>query len=52
MLASYHNLYFLHELVLNARKAIREGRFLSFKKEFLARFEEEPGIFKTYGEKT
>jgi queuine tRNA-ribosyltransferase len=39
MLASYHNLYFLHELVLNARKAIEENRFVSFKKDFLSRFE-------------
>ncbi|MDR2796908.1 MAG: tRNA guanosine(34) transglycosylase Tgt [Treponema sp.] len=35
MLASYHNLYFLHELVRNARKAIEEDRFLSFKQVFL-----------------
>jgi queuine tRNA-ribosyltransferase len=41
MLASYHNLYFLHELVLNARKAIEENRFVSFKKNFLSRFEGE-----------
>ena len=38
ILASYHNLYFLNELVLNARKAIREKRFLEFKKEFLTRY--------------
>jgi queuine tRNA-ribosyltransferase len=36
MLASYHNLYFLHELVRNARKAIEEDRFLAFKRAFLA----------------
>ncbi|MHB9292952.1 putative queuine tRNA-ribosyltransferase [Hollandina sp. SP2] len=36
MLASYHNLYFLHELVQNARKAIEEDRFLSFKQVFLS----------------
>ena len=40
ILASYHNLYFLNELVLNARKAIREQRFLEFKKEFLAKYTE------------
>jgi queuine tRNA-ribosyltransferase len=39
MLASYHNLYFLHDLVRNAGKAIDGDRFVSFKKEFLARFE-------------
>jgi queuine tRNA-ribosyltransferase len=36
MLASYHNLFFLHQLVLAARRAIEEGRFMAFKKEFLA----------------
>jgi queuine tRNA-ribosyltransferase len=35
MLASYHNLYFLHDLVKDARKAIEENRFLSFKQDFL-----------------
>jgi len=40
MLASYHNLYFLNELVRRAREAIVEKRFLSFKKEFLARYTE------------
>ncbi|GHV81054.1 queuine tRNA-ribosyltransferase [Spirochaetia bacterium] len=36
MLASYHNLYFLHHLVTDARSAIEENRFLSFKKDFLS----------------
>jgi queuine tRNA-ribosyltransferase len=40
MLASYHNLYFLNELVINARKAIIEKRFVQFKKEFLAQYSE------------
>jgi len=35
MLASYHNLYFLNQLVLDARRAIERGRFVDFKKEFL-----------------
>jgi queuine tRNA-ribosyltransferase len=35
MLASYHNLYFLHQLVKQAREAINAGRFMSFKKSFL-----------------
>jgi queuine tRNA-ribosyltransferase len=39
MLASYHNLYFLNELVLNARRAIEEDRFLDFKKRFLAGYQ-------------
>ncbi|MDR2767560.1 MAG: tRNA guanosine(34) transglycosylase Tgt [Treponema sp.] len=34
-LASYHNLYFLHTLVLDARKAIEEQRFAAFKNAFL-----------------
>jgi queuine tRNA-ribosyltransferase len=36
MLASYHNLYFINELVKNACKAIEEDRFPEFKKEFLS----------------
>ncbi|MDR3160476.1 MAG: tRNA guanosine(34) transglycosylase Tgt, partial [Spirochaetaceae bacterium] len=35
MLATYHNLYFLHDLVGEARRAIAEDRFLSFKSSFL-----------------
>jgi len=38
MLASYHNLYFLNELVVNSRNAIKENRFLEYKKEFLSRY--------------
>jgi queuine tRNA-ribosyltransferase len=41
ILASYHNLYFLHELVKDARGAIHENRFLEFKKEFLETYETE-----------
>jgi queuine tRNA-ribosyltransferase len=41
ILASYHNLYFLHELVKNAQAAIRENRFGAFKKDFLAKYNEE-----------
>ena len=40
MLASYHNLYFLNQLVLEARAAIGENRFAAFKKEFLSRYKE------------
>ena len=36
ILASYHNLYFINELVTNCRNAIAQGRFLEYKKEFLA----------------
>ena len=42
ILASYHNLYFLHELVKNAGRAIEEGRFRAFKQDFLTRFERIP----------
>jgi queuine tRNA-ribosyltransferase len=35
MLASYHNLFFLHDLVKNARLAINEARFAEFKTGFL-----------------
>jgi queuine tRNA-ribosyltransferase len=42
MLASYHNLYFLHELVKEARRAIAEDRFPAFKKDFLSRYREVP----------
>jgi len=44
ILASYHNLYFINELVVNARKAIRGKRFLEFKKDFLSRYNEEKGM--------
>ena len=35
MLASYHNLYFLHRLVGEARNAIEAGCFTAFKRSFL-----------------
>ena len=38
MLASYHNLYFLHQLVLDSRAAIRENKFIEFKNTFLSRY--------------
>ncbi|MHB9295364.1 putative queuine tRNA-ribosyltransferase [Pillotina sp. SPG140] len=38
ILATYHNLYFLEELVRNARQAIKEHRFSSFKAVFLKRY--------------
>jgi queuine tRNA-ribosyltransferase len=38
MLASYHNLYFLHQLVKEAREAIENNRFADFKKAFLAEY--------------
>jgi len=40
MLASYHNLYFINELVLNARNAIKDNMFLEFKRDFLSRYRE------------
>ena len=41
MLASYHNLFFLNQLVLDARCAIKEKRFVNFKKEYLSRYSGE-----------
>jgi queuine tRNA-ribosyltransferase len=38
MLASYHNLYFLHSLVKNAATAIEQGRFAAFKRDFLWKY--------------
>ncbi len=38
MLASYHNLYFLHDLVKEAREAIEKNSFLEFKKSFLSNY--------------
>jgi len=40
ILASFHNLYFLNQLVRNARKAIENDRFLEFKKDFLSKYSE------------
>jgi len=40
MLTSYHNLFFLNQLVLDARRAIEENRFNSFKNEFLSKYKE------------
>jgi queuine tRNA-ribosyltransferase len=39
MLCSYHNLYFLHDLVKSARKAIEDDRFITFKADFLRRYD-------------
>jgi queuine tRNA-ribosyltransferase len=38
MLASYHNLYFLHDLMKNIRAAIEEDRFPAFKAGFLKKY--------------
>jgi queuine tRNA-ribosyltransferase len=38
MLATYHNLYFLHRLVLDSRRAIEENKFMDFKNAFLNRY--------------
>ncbi len=40
MLATYHNLYFLHRLVLDAREAIEQDRFAEFKSAFLGKYQE------------
>lgn len=41
ILASYHNLYFINELVKDACRAIEENSFLEFKKNFLYHYKEE-----------
>ena len=38
MLASYHNLYFLHNLMKEIRNAIAENRFEEYRTNFLTRF--------------
>lgn len=38
MLASYHNLFFLHQMILEIRSAINRDEFSSYKKNFLAEF--------------
>jgi len=43
MLASYHNLFFLNQLVLDARRAITENRFPAFKSDFLKKYHEQTG---------
>jgi queuine tRNA-ribosyltransferase len=38
MLATYHNLYFLHDLVRKIRLSIDHGEFAAFKREFLGAY--------------
>ena len=38
MLASYHNLYFLHNMMLEIRDAINNDRFEEYRKSFLEKF--------------
>lgn len=40
ILASYHNLYFLHNMIKEIRVAISEDRFEEYRKNFLERFHE------------
>jgi queuine tRNA-ribosyltransferase len=40
MLASYHNLFFLHELMKKIRYSIQHGTFSAFKREFLQNYHE------------
>ncbi|MDR0554736.1 MAG: tRNA guanosine(34) transglycosylase Tgt [Treponema sp.] len=41
MLASFHNLFFLHNLVTEARQAILADRFAAYKRDFLAHYAED-----------
>lgn len=38
MLASYHNIYFLNNLIKEARQAINNNDFANYKKQFLSRY--------------
>ena len=38
MLASYHNLAFLHDLVKKIRYSIQDGSFDTFRRDFLERY--------------
>lgn len=37
-LLSYHNLYFLEQMIFNAREAIKQERFIQFKNTFLRKY--------------
>lgn len=37
-LTSFHNIYFMKQLMVRMREAILEGRFTEFKKEFMAKY--------------
>ena len=39
ILTSYHNLHFLHKMMLDSRAAIRENKFSDYKKAFLCRYQ-------------
>lgn len=43
-LLSYHNVYFFHSLLKKIRQAVRQGRFLSFKKSFQMGYNENPNL--------
>jgi queuine tRNA-ribosyltransferase len=47
MLLSYHNLYFLHNMVKEARTAIKHDNFSAFKAAFLKRY--QSGTIESYG---
>jgi queuine tRNA-ribosyltransferase len=38
MLASYHNLYFLNNMIKEVREAIEQDKFVEYKKNFLNRY--------------
>ncbi len=44
ILATYHNLHFLHKLMSDSRKAIERGEFKEFKSDFLKEFTAERKI--------
>ena len=44
ILATYHNLAFMGEFMQDIRRAIAEGRFASFKRSFLQRYQHGEGV--------
>ena len=36
--ATYHNIYFMNDLMKKTRESIKEGKFEKFKKDFLRKF--------------
>lgn len=41
VLTTYHNLYFIHDLMRSIREAIRQNRFVQFKWEFLRSYQKQ-----------
>ena len=44
MLASYHNLYFLHSMMNEVREAIANDSFAEYRENFLKRYNSKEGL--------